>query len=344
MTDNLVATVSGKQRTYLVPFSEELVTLWREAIERTPYTPGPVGGPEYVTTPKNALDRVLVFQSGDLVIPLLKRRTTHFGIVGADSYEGVQTNSFLGVASLDDSVFNSLEALPLKADIILHVPTPLYEQAKRRLEEHHFYPLRSFSYYKVMLPGTYDEWFKRHEVSRSEIRKAIRGGVTIAIGGEEYLDDFYRMYLLSFQRWQDQSKANWHHEYDRFKRMFAIPDSGTKIAIAYSGCRTIATALICCYRRHAAALYGGFDYEYRAIKPSNLLYAEVMRYLIENGCEEYNMGTSNDMPEVDRFKRSLGGKEYKSVILCRHRFRRLGAFVGLFRSRRRPGDDSEENQ
>jgi hypothetical protein len=316
----------------LEEFNDSHVSPWRAAVERTPISPGPAGGPEYVATPDKALGKLLILRRGGLFMPLLKARTKAARFLNSDLYEGVQTNSFLGVDQLNDSLLSCLDEIPRRSTILLHLPSTLYKQHCGSFRERGYRFFRDFCYHKVSLTGSFDEWFMRPSVSRGQIRKAIKRGVEITIGGNEMLDDFYEMYLHSFKRWRGQQKAFWYHPGERFARMFDMPDSGTRIALARLQEKVIGAGLICAYSRTSAGLYGGIDYHYRDAKPSNLIYAEVIRRLAESGVEEYNMGTSNDLKNVESFKESLGAVRYKSVIVCRHRFPRLHNSTSRIRS------------
>lgn len=314
-------------------FDDGHVSSWRAAVERTPISPGPAGGPEYVATPDKALGNLLILRQGDLFMPLLRGRTKAARFLNSDLYEGVQTNSFLGVEQLDDSLLACLDEIPKRSTILLHLPDALYRKHSEFFRKRGYYLFKDFYYHKVTLTGSFDEWFMRPSISRGQIRKAIKRGVEISIGGREMLDDFYKMYLHSFKRWQGQQKALWHHPTERFARMFDIPDSGIKTVLAHFQDKVIGAGLVCAYSRTSAGLYGGIDYRYRDTKPSNLIYAEVIRRFAESGVGEYNMGTSNDLKNVESFKESLGAVRYKSVILCRHRFPGLHRLASRVRSR-----------
>jgi hypothetical protein len=154
----------------------------------------------------------------------------------------------------------------------------------------------------------------------------------VRLGGAELLRGFFELYLQSFRRWERQGKANWHHPFERFERMFAVPDSGVVIGLASKDDKVIACTMACVYGHTAAGLYGGIDYDYRGSKASNLLYAELFRKLLAQGVKYYNMGTSGGLPGVISFKESLGGEAKYSMILERHRFPGLRSLLQHGRS------------
>lgn len=305
------------------PLRDELIQPWRDAVERTAITPGPAGGPEYIATADRALGKSYVLHDGDLFMPFVKRRTSAVRFLKTDVYEGMQTNSFLGIDSLDDRALALLDEIPRRVMVLLHLPVETYQGYSGKLSAKGFQPYQEFTYHKVLLTDSFEEWFQRPSVRRILIRKATKNGVTISIGGVELLDGFYNMYLKSFQRWQNQNKALFHHGRERFERMFTMPGSGATICLAYLDGKAIASGLACAYNRTAAGLYGGIDYRHRNNKPSNLLYAELLRQFVRRGIAEYNMGTSGSFKSVESFKESLGARKFRSIVLCRHRFPRL---------------------
>ena len=307
----------------LTPYSDELAETWREAVENTTLTPGPAGGPEYITTPDDRLGKVHLLRSDRLLLPLVHRRTRHYGLVSADLYEGMQNCSILGPPEAAAEAETLLSALPPRCNVLLYVPEEAYPDSATLFAKLAFLPRQNFVYHLLEFSDDYAEWFDRHAVKRILIRKARKRGVTVRLGGRELLPEFYELYLKSYQRWEKQGKASWYHPIARFERMFDIPDSGLLIGLADLDNRVIASTMLCAYQRSAAGLYGGIDYDYRGSKASNLLYAEVVRHLIEQGVKLFNMGTSNGLRGVESFKESLGALPKRSIILERHRFPRL---------------------
>lgn len=308
-------------------YTDSDAALWREALEQAPITPGPAGGPEYVATAEESGNEIVLLGRGKLLAPLLKRRVKHFGLIGADLYEGVQSNSILGEKPTPEELSELLAALPAKCNIRLHVAEEHLEAQGETFANFGFRPLERFNYHVVDFAADYEEWFNRPTVRRILIRKARKQGVTIKLGGAELLPQYFELYLKSYRRWERQGKANWHHPLARFERMFAVPGSGVLIGLANQEDKVIACTMVCVYQRTAAGLYGGIDYDYRSSKASNLLYAELFRRLIKQGVRYYNMGTSNGLRGVISFKESLGGEARESMILERHRFPRLRSLL-----------------
>ena len=95
------------------------------------------------------------------------------------------------------------------------------------------------------------------------------------------------------------------------------------MAVARYNEKIISAAIFCPYKRTAAYIAGGSDFEYQNKRASNLLHSEIIRYLIDRGITEYNLGMSLDIKSLERFKESLGAEKLRTVMLERHRFPRL---------------------
>jgi hypothetical protein len=307
----------------LTEFSDKHVPAWVAAVERTGISPGAIGGPEYAATMIMSWGKTWILQSGDLFIPVAKDKTSHGGIIKSNVYSGVQINSLLGLNKLDEKNLALLGHLPKRSVIRLHLPAEHYQSYPDRFHSLYLLPVESYSYHRIELPGSYDKWFSRPGVSRQNIRRAEKEGVTVKIGGAEFLDDFYRLFLCSFDRWKNRETARQPHDSGRFKRILDLPGSKAKIAVARYEGKIISAAIFCAYKRTAAYLAGGSDFEYQNKRAGNLLHSEIIRFLIDDGISEYNLGMSLDIKSLERFKESLGAEKLRTVILERHRFPRL---------------------
>jgi hypothetical protein len=128
------------------------------------------------------------------------------------------------------------------------------------------------------------------------------------------------LYLKSYQRWRQEQRAHEAHDLARFQRIFDMPESSAQIAIARYRNTAIAAVIFCCYQRTAGALSAGTDFQYQDIRASNLVYAQIIKHLIERGIEEFHLGGQLGGPGLSQFKKSLGAEEYYSCRLIRYRF------------------------
>jgi hypothetical protein len=308
----------------LLAFEEKHVPLWRQAIENTAVSPSPLGGPEFNSTTIRGWGNTFVFMAHDLMIPVAREKTTHLRIVKSDVYTGVTINSLLGIAQMNDQVWSDLAELPRRCVIFLDVPEEYYVGNEEKWQALNFHPTKRIAYHKIDLPTSYDEWFSRPNVERYNVRIAQRKGLTVTFGGAELLEQFYQIYLLSFSRWKDRQTASQPHSLARLQRLMEmLPCSYGRIATVNHDGRVIAGAIFSYYHRTGGYIYGGIDYAFRKLKANNLLHAEIIRYLIDRGVSEHNLGMSLNLAELERFKETLGANRYFSVTLCRDRFPRL---------------------
>jgi hypothetical protein len=308
----------------LLPFEEKHIPLWRQAVEDTAVSPSPLGGPEFNSTTIRGWGNTFVFMGSNLMIPVARGETTHLRIVKSDVYTGVSLNSLLGTTRMNDQVWSDLAELPHRCVIFLDVPEEYYDGNKEKWQALNFHPTERIAYHKIDLPASYDEWFSRPDVKRYNVRVAQKKGLTVTFGGAELLERFYQVYLLSFSRWKDRRTASLPHSFVRFQRLMEmLPDSRGRIATVNHEGRVIAGAIFSHYHRTGGYLYGGIDHAFRTLKANNLLHAEIIRYLIDKGVSEYNLGTSLNLKDLEHFKETLGATRHTSLTLCRDRFPHL---------------------
>ncbi len=307
----------------LTKFDNSHVAAWQQAADQTTITPASLGGPEFFATQIRSWERTYVFSSDGILIPVAKDNTTVFGIAKSEVYTGVSVNSLLGIREMDDHAWSVVAELPRNCVMNLDVPGEYFERDRAKWETLNFFPAGREVYHRVDLPTTFDEWFMRPEVERYNVRVGQRKGLTVTIGGRELLEPFYQVHLLSFSRWKDRNTATQPHSLERLQRLVEMPGSRAKIALVIHEDKAIAGAIFCHYQRTGGYLYGGLDYEHRNLKANNLLHAEIIRHLIENGISDYNLGTSLNLADLERFKESLGARRCESFTVCRHRYPKL---------------------
>ena len=321
----------------LRPFSEADITDWQTAVDRTNPSPSPLAGPEFIATTIRGWEKTYILRVGNTIIPLAKGNSRMLKFLNSDYYTGVPMFSLLGMTDLDHQLTPLLKELSGNWGIEIEFPTPLYDQYRNQLAACDFVESGRYDYHVVPLPKTYDEWFSRHSVKRYSIRRAQNAGVKITLGGRELVQSAYEMYSRSFERWRDMKTASTQHEYARFLRIFEMPGSRARVGVAEYDGKVVASVIFCYYRRAAAYLYGGLDYDYKKIRANTLLQAEIIRHLIDHGIQEYNLGTSLGLEDLESFKESIGGERHQAVTLVRHRYpriRRLLSILSPARTRR----------
>jgi hypothetical protein len=307
----------------LVPFDDNHVHQWRRAVDATGLSPSPLGGPEFSATMQMSWGKNHIFQAGNLLIPLSKESIRHKAVLKSRLYTGVRFNSLLGIETVDDDTFRALAFLGNRCFVKLHIPEEIYLPNRERFHSLDYYPEDSYEYFKIPLPAAYEEWFNGPGICRKNIVRALDSDVSVGLGGVELLDQFYEMYMKSFSRWKSKNFTRAAHNKERFKRMFTLPGSKTKIALAFYNGKTISAAIFCNYDRTAGAFSAGTDYRFQGLRPSDLVQSEIIRDLTTIGVKEYNLGGNLGSKTLGRFKKKLGGKPFRSYLLGRHRFPRI---------------------
>lgn len=311
----------------LTPFDNKYIPLWREAVDSTIFSPSPLGGPEYSATMRKSWGKTCIFRLGSLFIPLCRETTRFSGILKSQLYTGARFNSLLGIKALNKEVFQTLELLRKEGFIKLHIPEEIYLPNRDKFHSLDYYPEYSYEYFKVPLPASYEEWFDQPGICRKNILRALDSEVSVGLGGIELLDHFYDLYLKSFSRWKRRNLAGAAHDKDRFRRMFSLPGSKAKIALACYDGKMISAAIFCNYKNTAGAFSAGTDYKFQSMRPSDLVQSEIIRFLIAMGVKEYNLGGNLGSKTLDRFKKKLGGKPYRSYLLGHHRFPKIQKLI-----------------
>ncbi len=314
----------------LIPFEYDIIPDWQSAVDNMSLSPSPLSGPEYFATMRISWGNTYIYRQGDTIIPLAKSLTTHSKIMSSDLYTGARFNSILGADKIDPLAVNSLNEICRGCYIKLHIPEETYISNEDMLLDAGYVTEDIYNYYKISLPESYEEWFESPKICRPNIIRARVSGLSTAIGGIELLEYFYDLYMKSFARWKSKHRTKHHHEIERYRRMFELPGSKTKIMVAYLEGRPVAAAIFCYYRNTAGAFAAGMDYEYQKLRPADFVQSEIIRFLIAAGVKEYNMGGQLGSKSLDIFKKKLGAKVYRSYLVGRHRFPQLKKIFGGF--------------
>ncbi len=315
----------------IIPFSEQHIIPWQEAIDRTPDSPGPTSGPEYGSSMDVSWKNTYIFQAGDLFLPFSLRKSNQLKIIPTANYAGAQINSLLGVRVIDSSVFDRLAALPRDCVITLQLPRKIYDAEVKNFALLNYDILNVFDYHMIPLRDSYDEWFNRKVIERRFIRKAERENVEVRFGTGELLPTFYDVYRHSVQRWQKQDPRAAFHRLDRMQRLFTYPNGRVQIALGYFQDKPIAGVIFAQYQQTAAYLFGGFNYEYQHLRAMFLVHATIVKRLIDARVRLYSHGLSLGRKSLEHFKESLGAERNHAVVIVRHRFPQIKRILGSFR-------------
>ena len=327
----------------IIPFSEQHIIPWQEAIDRTPESPGPTSGPEYGSSMDVSWKNTYIFEAGDLFLPFSLRNSNQLKVIPTANYAGAQINSLLGVRELDSSVFDRLAMLPRNCVITLQLPRRIYDEQKKNFSLLNYEIQNVFDYHMIPLRDSYDEWFNRKVIERRFIRKAERENVEVRFGAGELLPTFYDIYQHSVQRWQKQDPRASFHRLDRMQRLFTFPNGRVEIALGYFQDRPIAGVIFAQYQQTAAYLFGGFDYEYQHLRAMFLVHATIVKRLTEARVRLFSHGLSLGRKTLEHFKESLGAERNHAVVIVRHRFPKIKRVLMLLKNSSAPAQAVPES-
>lgn len=143
---------------------------------------------------------------------------------------------------------------------------------------------------------------------RYNIKLSQRKGVEIRFQ-DEYAPEFY--YLIKKTTKRDRFNA-FGQEHYRELFDFNSKDFKVKLCLAdYKG-KVIGAGILVIFGKQGQCIHSASDWGYRALKAPNLLQWERIRFLKDNGCQEYNFWGIDEKkwPGLTAFKKGFGGKEF----------------------------------
>ena len=178
----------------------------------------------------------------------------------------------------------------------------LIELYERYFEKH------VLSTHMIDLSRTEDEIFEGFtDAKKRNIKRAQREKLYVKEIKSDYaIRKYYLMYLDSLRRWN----AKKIFKLDFFKKLLES-DLASLYMVQYHG-DYVAGAIILKGNTEAVYWHGAAFQRYFQLRPNDLLHWEIMRSLKSQDILIYNMGSSNNIEGVERFKKGYGGvdREY----------------------------------
>jgi FemAB-related protein (PEP-CTERM system-associated) len=134
--------------------------------------------------------------------------------------------------------------------------------------------------------------------ARNQVRKGQKSGLQAVLGGEELLDDFYRIFSRNMR---DLGTPVWPRSL--FSEIFRVFKNESQIALVTHENRPIAGALVLHYAGTSAVPSASSYREYRSLCPNNALYWEVIRACIGRGSRLFDFGRSTRGSGTYHFKK-----------------------------------------
>lgn len=154
------------------------------------------------------------------------------------------------------------------------------------------------------LPSSVDGLWERFRTElRTDIRKRMKEGVEVRIGGTEELGNFYRVYSTNMR---DLGSPACPSEF--FSTILHEWPGSAWIATAYFHGEAVASGLLLGFRDTIEIPWASSLREKRRLRPNMLLYWECLRHAIAGGFRRFDFGRSTPASGTFTFKKQWGAK------------------------------------
>ncbi len=158
----------------------------------------------------------------------------------------------------------------------------------------------------MLLPLASDtdtQWKHLDAKVRNQIRKAGKSGLTVQIGGKEFLADFYAMFARNMR---DLGTPVYGRVF--FETILDVFPLHTRIFVVKLQETPVAAGLSSIFNETMEVPWAGSLVEYRSLCPNMLLYWEAIQFGIQHGMKVFDFGRSTPGEGTYRFKTQWGAK------------------------------------
>jgi FemAB-related protein (PEP-CTERM system-associated) len=139
---------------------------------------------------------------------------------------------------------------------------------------------------------------------RNQVRKAERAGVSVEIGGAQYLDEFYDVFAINMR-----DLGSPVHAKVFFQAILESFGQSARIALARRGTSPLGALISITFNDTVYVPWASSLREYAALCPNMLLYWETLRASCRAGVTRFDFGRSTRGSGTYRFKRQWGAQE-----------------------------------
>jgi FemAB-related protein (PEP-CTERM system-associated) len=152
-------------------------------------------------------------------------------------------------------------------------------------------------------PGVDAVWGSFPTKIRNHVRKAEKSGLRIAIGGAEFLAEFYPIFATNMR---DLGSPVHHRAF--FEHIFDQFGTQVRLMVVRDGDRAVGGLVCLLFRDTATVFWSSSLREYFHKCPNNLLYWEAIQYAYARGCRWFDFGRSSIGSGTYDFKRQWGAQ------------------------------------
>lgn len=139
---------------------------------------------------------------------------------------------------------------------------------------------------------------------RSQIRRPLKDGLTVKVGGTELLNDFYRVFAENMRDLGSPVHSKKFIE----NLLNELPES-TRIFMVYKGDTPLACSLTLGHGKILANPWASSLRRYSRLSPNMLLYWSMLEYACDHGFSSFDFGRSTPDEGTYKFKKQWGAKE-----------------------------------
>jgi len=138
---------------------------------------------------------------------------------------------------------------------------------------------------------------------RNQIRKPLALGLETRSGGEEFLDDFYRVFVVNMR-----DLGSPVHSRSFLAAILKEFASLARVFVVYRSGRPVAASLVFQFHNTVYNPWASSLRKHRDSKPNMLLYWSMLAYACEQGCTQFDFGRSGVDEGTYRFKQQWGAR------------------------------------
>jgi lipid II:glycine glycyltransferase (peptidoglycan interpeptide bridge formation enzyme) len=260
--------------------------------------------------------KLFTFDDGIQVLVPLMEKTVVFGFKILDSlpeggYGGLLWNRKPSETQIGQIVKHLVTGRTL---LFRLYHDPLDWEALKCLTKHGFQAKEGFTHI-VKLDKPEVLWNNLSRQARQNILRAQRHGLEVVEGDLATLElHYYKMYQASSKRWG--IKKNRMIPLSFLQNLMQIGGGRTRLFFAEKQGEKISGSIELYGKRECFKVFAAFHYEYRDLRPNDLLDWELLKNAYQRGDVIRNFGSSLELPGVERYKESLGARrlDYRYFI------------------------------
>ncbi|OQX91816.1 MAG: methicillin resistance protein [candidate division Zixibacteria bacterium 4484_95] len=136
---------------------------------------------------------------------------------------------------------------------------------------------------------------------RSQIKKPLKEGLKAKVGGNELLDDFYKVFSVNMR-----DLGSPVHSKELMQNVLEEFSEKSKIVMVYKDDKPIACSLIVGFKGTLENPWASALKEYSRLSPNMLLYWTMLEYACNNGFRYFDFGRSSPDEGTYKFKEQWG--------------------------------------